>query len=116
MTHTFPQPIQKLPQADIPIKGLTAFLSQGDDQQILFMTFEEDTVLPEHQHAGQVGFVLEGRIDLTIDGVNHTFTKGDRYFIPAGVLHSGQIYAGYMDITFFDEVGRYEKKEFYKQD
>jgi hypothetical protein len=27
-----------------------------------------------------------------------------------GVLHSGKIYAGYADITFFNEPSRYSKK------
>ncbi|MES0447689.1 MAG: hypothetical protein ABUJ92_14235 [Desulfobacterales bacterium] len=54
--------------------------------------------------------MLEGQIDLTIDGKKKTYTKGDRYYIPDGVLHSGKIYAGYADITFFDEPDRYSMK------
>ena len=74
------------------------------------MQFENDVDLPEHAHAAQVGFVLNGRIDLTVDGVKHEYTKGDIYYIPAGVNHSGKIYAGYADITFFDEPDRYQSK------
>jgi ethanolamine utilization protein EutQ (cupin superfamily) len=51
--------------------------------------------------------VLEGRIDLVVDGVAASYGKGDRYFIPKGVKHSGKIYAGYTDITFFDQKDRY---------
>lgn len=94
----------------MPISGVRAYLSQGSSHQIIFMEFKEDADLPEHSHAGQLGVVLEGRIDLTIDGAAHTYKKGDRYFIPAGVKHSGKIYAGYADITFFDESGRYKAK------
>lgn len=93
--------------ADIPLEGCTAFLSQGDGHQILFMQFDKDIDLPEHAHAGQLGIVLEGRIDMTIDGETQTYGKGDRYYIPAGVRHSGRIYAGYADITFFDQQDRY---------
>ena len=107
MNAVFPDPIRKLPQADIPLTGVKAFLSQAEQHQILFMTFDEDTDLPEHSHAAQIGFVLEGRIDLVIDGKQYTFIKGDRYTIPAGVKHTGKIYKGYMDITFFDEPRRY---------
>ena len=110
MKDVFPEPIQSLPQADIPLNGLTAFLSQSDDHQILFMQFKAEVDLPEHVHAEQVGFVLEGKIDLVIDGKQHTFTKGDRYYIPAGVKHSGKIHAGYADITFFNEPNRYFQK------
>ena len=110
MSDLFPEPIRNLPKADIPLDGIKAYLSQSDNHQILFMTFEEDTDLPEHSHAAQVGFVLEGRIDLVIDGQNKSFKKGDRYYIPAGVKHSGKILKGYADITFFDESDRYPAK------
>jgi hypothetical protein len=103
MTTLFPEPIRNLPEADIPLKGITAYLSQGSDHQILFMAFEEDVDLPPHAHAAQIGIVLEGRIDLIIGGKKQTFTKGDRYYIPEGVEHSGTIYGGYADITFFNE-------------
>ena len=74
------------------------------------MKFEEDTDLPEHSHTAQIGFVLEGRVDLVIDGESKSFKKGDRYYIPAGVRHSGKIYKGYAEKTFFDEPDRYPAK------
>ncbi|MBU4525723.1 MAG: cupin domain-containing protein [Desulfomicrobium sp.] len=110
MTHVFPEPITNLPEADIPLDGITAYLSQSDSHQILFMQFEKDADLPEHSHAAQIGIVLEGNIELLIDGTRHLYTKGDRYYIPDGVKHSGKIYAGYADITFFNDPNRYAKK------
>ncbi len=110
MIQIFPEPIRNLPEADIPLDGITAYLSQSDTHQILFMQFEEDVELPEHSHAAQMGIVLEGKIDLVIGGEKLCFTKGDRYFIPEGVKHSGKIYAGYADMTFFNEQNRYSKK------
>ena len=107
----FPDAVKNLPLADIPIEGLKAYLSQGSDHQILFMEFDKDTDLPEHSHESQYGIVLEGMIDLVIDGERKTYTKGDRYYIPSGVKHSGKIYAGYADITFFNEEGRYSVKD-----
>ena len=111
MSEIFPEPISNLPHADIPLKGVNAYLSQAETHQVIFMEFTEDVDLPEHAHAAQVGFVLEGRIDLIIDGLKHTYSKGDRYFIPTGVKHSGKIYAGYADITFFAEPNRYKAKQ-----
>jgi quercetin dioxygenase-like cupin family protein len=108
---TFPEPILNLPEADIPLKGIKAYLSQGENHQIIFMEFNEDVELPEHSHESQWGIVLEGKIDLTIDEVKKTFVKGDRYFIPEGVKHSGKIYAGYADMTYFDQKSRYKIKE-----
>jgi mannose-6-phosphate isomerase-like protein (cupin superfamily) len=110
MNRIFPEPITNLPKADIPLDGVTAYLSQSDTNQIIFMQFEKDVDLPVHAHASQMGIVLEGRIELIIDGKKQCFTKGDRYYIPAGVKHSGKIYTGYADITFFNEPDRYAKK------
>ena len=111
MTEIFPEPIKNLPQADIPIKGLKAYLSQADTHQILFMEFSKNVELPEHSHESQMGVVLEGKIDLMIDGIKYTYSKGECYFIPAGTKHSGKIYAGYADITFFNEPDRYKIKQ-----
>lgn len=110
MSEIFPEPIRSLPEADIPLDGITAYLSQSDTHQIIFMAFEKDVDLPEHSHAAQIGIVLEGKIDLTIGGTRRFYTKGDRYYIPEGAPHSGKIHAGYADITFFNEPGRYSKK------
>ena len=110
MNHVFPGPIRDLPQANIPLDGATAFLSQTGTHQILFMEFDKDVDLPEHTHAAQTGIVVQGRIELTIDGEEYCFTKGDLYYIPAGVKHSGRIYAGYADVTFFNEPKRYAVK------
>lgn len=107
----FPDPIAKLPEADIPLKGIKAYLSQGESHQIIFMEFSEDVELPEHAHEGQWGIVLEGKIELVFNGIKQTFLKGDRYFIPEGVKHSGKIYAGYADITYFDQKSRYRPKK-----
>jgi len=110
MGEVFPKPIRNLPQADIPLNGLKAYLSQSDDHQILFMQFEKDVEIPEHSHESQWGVVLEGRIDLTSEGVEKTYTEGERMFIPKGAKHSARIYAGYADISFFNQKNRYRAK------
>ena len=111
MSETFPKPIRDLPETDIPLEGVKAYLSQSDTHQIIFMEFENDVDLPEHSHTAQIGIVLEGRIDLTIAGKTKTYTKGDRYFIKEDTPYSGKIYAGYADVTFFNEPDRYSRKQ-----
>ena len=55
--------------------------------------------------------VPEGtKLDLTVDGVKRTYSKGDNYFIPKGIKHGAKIYAGYADITFFNQKDRYKAK------
>ena len=110
MTEVFPEPIRCLPQADIPLSGLKAYISQSDHHQILFIKFDEDVEVPEHSHEDQWGVVLEGKIDLVVEGVKRTYTQGDRMFIPKGAKHSAKVYAGYADITFFNQRDRYKRK------
>lgn len=110
MPDLFPKEIMNLPEADIPLQGLTAYLSQGENHQILFMQFTEDAELPEHSHECQWGIVLEGKIELTINGETRSYEKNERYYIPKGVKHSAKVYAGYADVTFFDERDRYKSK------
>ncbi len=107
MPGNFPSEIENLPLAAVPIQGIRAYLSQADSHQVVFMEFEEDAILPEHTHESQWAVVVSGKIDLTIGGVPHTFQKGDTYYIPRGVKHSGKIYAGYADVTFFNQKDRY---------
>jgi quercetin dioxygenase-like cupin family protein len=68
------------------------------------MQFNEDLDLIEHSHESQWGIVLEGTIELIIDGMKYIFKKGDRYFIPKDVKHSGKIYAGYADMTISHKI------------
>jgi quercetin dioxygenase-like cupin family protein len=111
MKSIFPEPISNLPEADIPLTGIKAFLSQAENHQVLFMEFAEDVDLPEHSHAAQVGIVIRGKIDLTVNDQLNTYQKGDVYYIPSGTKHSGKIHAGYADVTFFDEPARYRQKD-----
>ena len=55
MKEIFPEAIRKLPEADIPISGLTAFLSQDKNHQIIFMHFSQDVEVPSHSHDAQWG-------------------------------------------------------------
>lgn len=110
MSGVFPDPIVSLPEADIPLEGVRAYLSQSEGHQIIFMEFSKDVTVPEHSHESQWAVVLEGRIDLVIDGQERTLGKGDQYFIPRGVKHSARVHAGYADVTFFNQKDRYRRK------
>ena len=111
MSKIFPEPVTDLPEADIPVSGVKGYLSQSIGHQIIFMEFSEDAEVPPHSHESQWGVVLEGKIDLVIGGSKHTYSKGDHYFIPKGVEHTAKIYAGYADITFFNQEDRYKQKK-----
>lgn len=107
MNKLFPEIIRKLPKADIPIEGLQSFLLQGENQQVVFMAFKNTVEISEHSHEAQWGVVLDGKIELTIDGKKHLMKKGDTYYIPKDVKHSAVISAGYKDVILFDQKNRY---------
>jgi quercetin dioxygenase-like cupin family protein len=111
MESIFPQPITDLPEADISLKGVKAYLIQDKDHQIIFMEFTKNVDLPEHSHESQWEIVLEGRVDLSVEGSKNTYYKGDRFFIAKGARHSARIYAGYSSIAFFNQKDRYRKKK-----
>ncbi len=45
MSGLFPEPIRNLPEADIPLSGIKAYLFQAENHQILFMD-----MICEHEH------------------------------------------------------------------
>ncbi len=106
----WPGIITNLPEADIPIEGLRSHLLQGQNKQMIFMSFENDVEVPEHSHEAQWGVVLDGEIELTIDGRKRTLGKGDTYFIPKDIKHSAKINKGYKDLTLFNQKDRYKAK------
>jgi quercetin dioxygenase-like cupin family protein len=110
MTSIFPESILKLPKADIPIEGINAYLSQGNNYQIIFMEFDKDAIIPEHSHESQWEVVLEGKVDYWEGDIKHSYSKGDRFFVPKGTKHSAKVYAGYSSIVFFNQKERYKKK------
>ena len=72
MNILFPDIIKNLPKADMPFESYEAYLSKSEGHQIIFMQFRKDIDLPEHKHESQWGIVLEGKIELIIDGKKNT--------------------------------------------
>ena len=74
------------------------------------MHFSQDAAVPPHTHDAQWAIVLEGRIDLTVEGKRQVYNKGDRFYILPGETHSAKIYAGYASMEFFADNDRYKVK------
>jgi quercetin dioxygenase-like cupin family protein len=111
MSNIFPKSITSLPEVDIPLKGVKGYLSQGENNQVIFMEFEKDVDLPEHSHESQWEVVVEGKVDLVVEGRKQTYSKGEKFFIPKGAKHSAKVYAGYSSVVFFNQKYRYKKKK-----
>jgi len=106
----FPNIVRSLPEADHPFRDIRLWLLQGPTASAIFVESEEDSVVPEHTHGAQWGFVVSGELVLTIGGKTRTYRPGEEYLIPAGVPHSAKLRAGVRVIDFFDDPNRYRPK------
>ncbi len=106
--EAFPEIIDRHPSAAIPLEGVTSRLIQAGQQQFIFMAFDKDVEVPMHAHNAQWGVVLEGEMELTIDGNVRQLKKGDSYYIGKDVPHAAKIKKGYQDLTLFDQADRYQ--------
>lgn len=107
----FPEEIRNLPEADIPNPGWKAYVSQGPDHQVLYFDCEPTGEIKPHSHGAQFGVVLDGEMELTIDGKPLVVRKGDSYYIPPGVIHSAKMLTKLRAIDFFADRNRWTVKK-----
>jgi quercetin dioxygenase-like cupin family protein len=100
--------LKNLPEADMPFKGLRAWIVQSSEHQVVFFDIEPIGEVSEHSHGAQWGIVIEGEMDLTIKGVTKTYKKGDSYFIPDKVVHSAAFRCRTKVLDFFADRDRYK--------
>lgn len=67
----------------------------GDGAMLNLLELDDGAVVEAHSHPHeQLGFMLEGALALTIDGVEHRLSPGDAYQIPGGVEHAARAVGG----------------------
>ena len=106
----FPRLITRLPEAEIPLSGVQAWISQADDHQVVFFEIAPGQAVPPHSHGEQWGIVVEGEMELTIGGETRRCGPGDSYHIPAGVEHSAKFLSHFRAIDVFADANRYTAK------
>lgn len=106
----FPDFIMDLPELDISLEGVSGHLLQGESHQAAFVRFEHDLVVPEHSHRAQWELVVAGEVRLTVEGKETTYSEGQSFYIPEGVVHGATVSAGYRGVIFFDQPDRYSAK------
>lgn len=68
--------------------GLTGYYAHGADLTLGLVEIKGGSNLPQHQHPHeQITYILEGQLDMTIDGKLCSLTSGMYYVIPSGVWH-----------------------------
>ncbi len=107
----YPKAITDLPEADVPFKGIKAWILQTESRQLIFFEMQPDAVVPEHSHNyPQWGMLIDGGMKLTVDGKTQTIRKGDEYLIPAHAKHRVTFLAKTRVMDLFIEKTRYKPK------
>ncbi|MFQ5492119.1 MAG: cupin domain-containing protein [Phycisphaerae bacterium] len=106
----YPELITHLPEIDPPAEGIRGWLSQAADHQIVFFELAEGMNIPPHHHGAQWGIVVEGKMELTIDGQTNTYGPGDSYCIPAGAVHGAKFLTKVRAIDVFADSDRYRTR------
>jgi quercetin dioxygenase-like cupin family protein len=94
---------------DIPIKDLIAGISgryvHGEKASFGIVDIEEGSVLPLHHHPHeQITYILEGVLEMEIDGKNILLTPGSYYVIPSNTPHSALAHSACKVIDIFSPV------------
>jgi len=83
-----------IPVADLPVReifpGLRARLIHTDRQTHSWVEVDAGAAFPEHQHPHeQIVSVMEGELELVVEGTAHRLKPGSVFVIPPDVRHSG---------------------------
>ena len=82
--------VSALPVREI-VPGLRARLIHTDYQTHSWVEVDAGASFPEHQHPHeQIVTVLEGELELTVEGTTHRLLPGVVYVIPPQARHSGR--------------------------
>lgn len=109
-SHDFPEFIQNLPEADLPVDTVHGWLLNGENGQVLFIQTDETTKISEHKHGDQWGIVVMGELELTIGDKTGIYRQGDSYNIPAGTPHKAVLQKGFRALDIFADKDRYRTK------
>jgi quercetin dioxygenase-like cupin family protein len=107
-----PEYILNMHEFDLPFPPEMVKTHALRSERGLMVIFEifQDTSLPPHSHKGQWGTVMEGCLELTIDGKTTAYRPGDSYNIASCVEHAVKVHAGSKLIDIFEEPDRYPLK------
>ncbi len=67
-----------------PMPHLRHKIYERDGRRLRLMELDRDYVEPDWCVTGHIGYVLEGKMDITFADGTKTFSRGDGIFIPPG--------------------------------
>ncbi len=70
------------------LPGVTIRPAWGEKIMVVYLALEPNALVPDHTHPHeQMGYVLEGSVEMTIGGEKKVAKKGEGYLIPSNVKH-----------------------------
>jgi quercetin dioxygenase-like cupin family protein len=77
-----------------PLAGFVFKEVHLNNVMITWVEMKPGSILPEHSHPHeQISLVVEGALELTVDGMTRVMRKGDVAIVPSNVKHSGRVLA-----------------------
>jgi len=66
-------------------------MATTDEAMLCQFHLEEGSMVPLHHHMNdQVGYVISGKVEMTIGDKVQIIKAGDSYAVPGGILHSAK--------------------------
>ncbi len=103
LTRDFPSFVRTLPEADLGHPGLRGWVLQGERGSVLYWEADTEVALPEHGHAECWGVVVDGRMELTVDGYTRIHARSDLYVIPPQVRHRVRVFPGFRGVEHLSD-------------
>ena len=71
--------------------GVTAKIAPGEKMMLSLVTLAPGAVVPTHSHPHeQMGLMVSGTMEFTIEGETRVLAGSGMYFVPGGVPHSAK--------------------------
>jgi quercetin dioxygenase-like cupin family protein len=71
--------------------GVTAKIASGERMMFSLVTLAPGALVPTHSHPHeQMGMMVSGTLELTVEGETRALSGNGMYFVPGGVPHSAK--------------------------
>jgi len=71
--------------------GVTARIASGEKMMFSLVTLAPNAVVPTHSHPHeQMGMMVSGTMEFTIEGETRVLSGNEMYFVPGGVPHAAK--------------------------
>lgn len=70
------------------MEGIIGYYAHGQNMSFGFVEIKAGTDMPQHQHVHeQITYIIEGQLDMIIDGKKYSLTPGCFHVIPSNIWH-----------------------------